>query len=296
MSGAAKRPASTTAIVVPAASRSRDPATAADLRHEIDRWRQEGVRVERLDGVAGLARVEPALAPHGTLGTCCYLARNANCAIRVTCGLLAAWASAASRLPPACQPKISSSPAAASPRSAPRPVRSPPIDLHRRRGLEPCADGRIARPPAIVPVRGQIVLLAEQNPGARRVVNEGQRYLVPRGDGRVLVGSTEEDVGFDRSTTAGAIEGLLEFASRSSPRWPRRGSNALGPACDPVSADRRPYLGRIPGYDNAFLAAGHGRAGLAAFDRHRRVMSRLISGQVGADRPGAVSRRPRRPA
>ena len=40
---------------------ARDPADAAVLRQEIDRWRREGVRVEELDGIAGLARIEPCL-------------------------------------------------------------------------------------------------------------------------------------------------------------------------------------------------------------------------------------------
>ena len=65
--------------------------------------------------------------------------------------------------------------------------------------------GRLGISPAIRPIRGQIVLLATPQVALSRIVNEGPRYLVPRDDGRVLVGSTEEDAGFDRSTTAGAI-------------------------------------------------------------------------------------------
>lgn len=64
---------------------------------------------------------------------------------------------------------------------------------------------------AIKPIRGQIVLLANPRPVLARIINEGPRYLVPRRDGRLLVGSTEEDAGFDRSTTADAIAGLLEL-------------------------------------------------------------------------------------
>src|ERR1043166_1430922 len=64
----------------------------------------------------------------------------------------------------------------------------------------------------IRPVRGQIVLL---NPGKvlfRRVLIEGARYLVPRQDGRVLAGSTEEEVGFDKQTTAEGVAGLIALA------------------------------------------------------------------------------------
>ncbi|MEA2694495.1 MAG: glycine oxidase, partial [Acidobacteriota bacterium] len=56
-------------------------------------------------------------------------------------------------------------------------------------------------PLAIQPVRGQIVLLACPAPPLRHILWEGSRYLVPRDDGRVLVGSTEEDAGFDARPT-----------------------------------------------------------------------------------------------
>ena len=69
----------------------------------------------------------------------------------------------------------------------------------------------------IEPVRGQIALL---NPGSllvRRILLWGAQYLVPRLDGRVLVGSTEEKAGFDKSTTSAGIGGLLELAVRLVP-------------------------------------------------------------------------------
>ena len=77
MSGCVKRRASTTAIVARGGVYlARDPAAAAALRQDIDRWRREGVSVEVLDGIAELARVEPAIVPRGTLGICCYLSEE----------------------------------------------------------------------------------------------------------------------------------------------------------------------------------------------------------------------------
>src|SRR5262249_8818085 len=64
----------------------------------------------------------------------------------------------------------------------------------------------------IRPVRGQLALLNTGRPLVRRVLMSGPRYLVPRLDGRVLVGSTEENAGFDRRTTAEAIRDLLGLA------------------------------------------------------------------------------------
>ena len=69
----------------------------------------------------------------------------------------------------------------------------------------------------IEPVRGQIVLL---NPGKvvfRRILLWCAQYLVPRLDGRVLIGSTEEYAGFDRSTTPEAVRRLFELGVRLVP-------------------------------------------------------------------------------
>ena len=96
--------------------------------------------------------------------------------------------------------------------------------------------------PGIRPIRGQIVLLQAENL-LRHILLRGERYLVPRPDGRVLVGATEEDVGFDKRTTAAAIEDLLRLAialvpgfvpgprganlggaASGKPRWGRRSS------------------------------------------------------------------------
>jgi glycine oxidase len=64
----------------------------------------------------------------------------------------------------------------------------------------------------ILPIRGQMVLFRSETPPITRIVNEGSRYLVPRDDGRVLAGSTEEEVGFDKRTTEEAIADLTDFA------------------------------------------------------------------------------------
>ena len=81
---------------------------------------------------------------------------------------------------------------------------------------------------------------------------------------------------------------ILPF--RSSPRSLEARVERSWAGLRPVSPDGRPYLGRIPGYDNAFLAAGHGRAGLATFARHGAGHESPDLGPNGADRFGAVSR------
>ncbi len=69
----------------------------------------------------------------------------------------------------------------------------------------------------VKPMRGQVLLLDAQRILIQRIVNVGRNYLLPRDDGRILVGTTLEDVGFDRRNTAEAIADLLRFAVDLAP-------------------------------------------------------------------------------
>jgi glycine oxidase len=130
------------------------------------------------------------------------------------------------------------------------------------------------------PVRGQIALLNTGDPLLQRILLQGKRYLVPRGDGRVLVGSTEEDVGFDPRTTAAAIEGLLSFARSVVPELATAHVERCWAGLRPGSCDGLPYLGRVPGCDNFFVAAGHFRAGIQLAPITGMVMKELILGKT----------------
>jgi glycine oxidase len=131
----------------------------------------------------------------------------------------------------------------------------------------------------IKPVRGQIVLLDCGRPILKRVINLGRRYLVPRDDGRLLVGSTEEDVGFDRSNTADAVRELLELATRLVPALKSANIERCWTGLRPGSASEWPYLGRLPNFSNAFIAAGHFRQGLWLSTGTAVVIARLIRGE-----------------
>lgn len=130
------------------------------------------------------------------------------------------------------------------------------------------------------PLRGQIVLLAERTSPFRHVLNAGPRYLVPRADGRILAGSTEENVGFDKRTTAGGIGGLIDFAVQLVPSLAGATVERTWAGLRPQSPDGLPYLGRIPGHENLFVAAGHFRAGLQLSPITAKVVSQLIQGKL----------------
>ncbi len=132
----------------------------------------------------------------------------------------------------------------------------------------------------IRPVRGQIALLACGTPPISRVINEGSRYLVPRPDGRVLIGSTEDDVGFDKRTTAEAIHELIAFGRSLVPALGKAEVERCWAGLRPATEDGRPYMGSVPGYENVFAATGHFRSGLQLSPAVAVVMSQLIRGEV----------------
>jgi glycine oxidase len=136
--------------------------------------------------------------------------------------------------------------------------------------------------PGIRPVRGQIALLDSGNALARPIVLRGKRYLVPRGDGHVLVGATEEDAGFDARPTAGGISGLLAFAEALMPSLEQATLIRCWAGLRPGTPDGLPYLGHVPGLANLFVASGHFRSGIQLSPGTGMVMTDLLLGRQPA--------------
>ena len=147
------------------------------------------------------------------------------------------------------------------------------------------------------PIRGQIVLLNGPVDLIRRDINVGPRYLVPRRDGRLLIGSTQEDVGFVNENTEAGVADLTDFAKSIAPDVGRLPVEARWAGLRPGSADGLPFLGRIPQLANAWLATGHFRAGLQLSPATAVVMRSLILGQeppvdvtaLGVERKASVA-------
>ena len=148
-------------------------------------------------------------------------------------------------------------------------------------------------PLEVKPLRGQMVLLSVQPLPIRHVLNLGPRYVVPRGDGRILVGSTEESVGFDKRNTAGGIGGLIRFATELVPALEQGTYERAWAGLRPQSRDGLPFLGHVPDTENLYVAAGHFRAGLQLSPATAVLMSQLMLGQAPSIplAPYAVNRR-----
>ena len=115
---------------------------------------------------------------------------------------------------------------------------------------------------SVEPVRGQIALLRSRSGLFRHIVERGTRYLVPRDDGRVIAGSTEEWVGYLKANTARGIQGLLEFAAECVPALADAELERCWSGLRPHLKNALPIIGKVPQTENLYVAAGHFRSGL----------------------------------
>jgi glycine oxidase len=119
---------------------------------------------------------------------------------------------------------------------------------------------RGARPP-VRPVKGQILVLRGPEPVCERIVASRWVYLVPRADGRLVVGATVEERGFERTITAGGVHELLREAYRLLPEVAELEIVDMTAGLRPGSPDNAPLVGR-GALDGLVLATGHYRNGI----------------------------------
>jgi glycine oxidase len=114
---------------------------------------------------------------------------------------------------------------------------------------------------AVRPVRGQIAVVDTRPPLLSRVVFSGHGYVVPRPDGRILCGSTMEEVGFEKAVTAGGLRHVLDVAIGIAPALERAPVVETWSNFRPASPDGEPILGpgTVPGL---LYATGHTRNGI----------------------------------
>ncbi len=130
----------------------------------------------------------------------------------------------------------------------------------------------------VIPARGQIVEVELPAPPLSHVVFGPGAYLVPRDDGRVLIGSTVEFVGYQREVTAGAVRDLLTHAIAIVPALERASVRATWSNFRPYTRDELPLLGpsKIPGL---FLSTGHYRNGILLAPISAEIIRRAVLGQ-----------------
>lgn len=120
-----------------------------------------------------------------------------------------------------------------------------------------------ARPP-VRPVKGEVIELRPREDGpavANRNVASERIYLVPRDDGRLVIGATQEEHGFDTTVTAGGVHELLREAYRVLPDIAEMALAGTIAGLRPGSPDNLPIVGR-GAVDGLVLATGHFRNGI----------------------------------
>jgi glycine oxidase len=115
---------------------------------------------------------------------------------------------------------------------------------------------------AVRPVKGQIVRLRGRGaPPITRNVRGADAYLVPRGDGEVVVGATVEERGFDTTVTGGAVHELLRAAIELVPEVAELALVETAAGLRPGTPDNGPLLGAST-IDGLVAATGHYRNGI----------------------------------
>ena len=129
------------------------------------------------------------------------------------------------------------------------------------------------------PVKGQMVCLAMPSRSlVKHVIRSPEVYLIPRSDGRLLVGATLEEAGFDKRTVPATIQRLHRAAIKLVPKLADARILEDWAGLRPGTSDGLPILGatRTSGY---FVATGHFRDGILLAPITAQVMADVIEGR-----------------
>ncbi len=128
------------------------------------------------------------------------------------------------------------------------------------------------------PIRGQMLLFKFEAPPFSNILLQKELYIIPRTDGHVLVGSTLEDVGFNKSITTEAMTYLLGRVRTLFPDWPSPIRQWAG--LRPGSPDNIPTIGPHPRLSNLYANCGHFRYGVTMSPASARLLLDAIQGHT----------------
>jgi glycine oxidase len=154
-------------------------------------------------------------------------------------------------------------------------------------GVQP---GDAAPVAPVTPIKGHMANLRCAPGRLLAVVRTPEIYLIPRGNGRVTVGSTLEHAGFDTRVDAATIAGLIAAAQALLPELEAPEPSESWAGLRPGTPDGLPILGRVRKDSACWLATGHFRDGILLAPATAHVMAQAILGQ-----PTAVALNPFRP-
>ncbi|UOA09234.1 glycine oxidase ThiO [Methylobacter sp. S3L5C] len=141
--------------------------------------------------------------------------------------------------------------------------------------------------PKIAPVKGQMLIFNAQPETLRAMVLDGDKYLIPRRDGKILAGSTVEHDNFNKSTTTAARDRLTEFALTLLPALKKAPLIHHWAGLRPGTEYGVPYIDKHPEICNLSINAGHFRNGLVMGPASAQLIVDLI-----LNRPTAIAPEP----
>jgi glycine oxidase len=133
--------------------------------------------------------------------------------------------------------------------------------------------------PPVEPVKGEMLALAVPTGFVRRATWIPGAYLVPRDEGRLLVGATVESAGFDERVTAAGVHALLHAALSAAPALRGFTVSETWAGLRPGTPDGLPFLGPTP-IEGLHLATGHYRNGILLAPATARLIANAIERDV----------------
>ncbi len=134
-------------------------------------------------------------------------------------------------------------------------------------------------PLPVQPVRGQIAVLQAARPPLRHALRTVRGYAVARRDGRVLLGSTREAVGFRKQVTAGGLGDVLAAGVELAPGFARLPLVASWSGLRPATADGRPIVSLDPLVRHYVVATGHDADGVLLAPLSAELAAGLLRGE-----------------
>lgn len=132
---------------------------------------------------------------------------------------------------------------------------------------------------AVEPVRGQMILFRGPPGLLSRIIVWQEHYLIPRRDGNILAGSTLEYAGFDKSSTAEALEELRGVAHALVPALRPLPVKDQWAGLRPGSPRGIPYIGEHPSLKGLYINTGHFRNGIVTGPASARLLADRVLGQ-----------------
>lgn len=112
------------------------------------------------------------------------------------------------------------------------------------------------------PVRGQIAAVSSAGIPLRTVVFGTSGYITPKKDGKIVIGATEDEAGFRREVTMSGLASILNGVMPYVPALHAAAFLEAWGGLRPATADGKPLLGPVPGWDGLAIAGGHFRNGI----------------------------------